>query len=339
MPVQRGEDIIIGVGLEDPSNRGTKVAPQVFIPGRVPTKLAVVMNKKLVKETRGSKLASAGSEAVMKHAAGDLEFNLRVKSIPYILKSLLGKLESAPKDGDAAVGVHTATVLPENPQHPALTAAVHQPQLTDYSYPLALISALGIKLVPDDLVVATVGIIAKDEVAEDDAFEPTFDENDVYFRHQDVTIKIAENAASLDAGDTLLVKELTLNLANGARVDQNVSEFNPGNVIATTMSPTGSFKLDMDDEELRDVYVGGENRAIRITMVRSDITIGSASHPKITITLPVCTIEKWSPDRPIDEVVRQGIDFTVHANPDGEPVTIVVENDQADYLSAAEEES
>ena len=45
MAYLRGEDINIGVGMENPSNRGTIVAPQVWIPGRTPTGIVPIIEK------------------------------------------------------------------------------------------------------------------------------------------------------------------------------------------------------------------------------------------------------------------------------------------------------
>ena len=56
MPYQRGEDINIGVGMENPAARGNIVNPQAWIPGRTPTGIAPVVEKVLLKETRATSI-------------------------------------------------------------------------------------------------------------------------------------------------------------------------------------------------------------------------------------------------------------------------------------------
>jgi len=308
--LQRGEEVIIGLGVEE--TRGTAVAPQVFIPGRTPTGIAPVVEKVAMKETRGSKIASHAIEITQKRAEGDLEFNVRSNSIGYILKSLFGSLESAPVGGQSGVYTHTINVLESNPEHPSLTLALSQPQVQDYKYKLAVVSALSLDITPDDLIVGTASFIASNEEEATPDYEPAFSDDDVLFRHQDIAIKLADTEAGLGAATALKVKNFKLDLPNGARVDQNVSELNPGNILASTFEMKGSFELDLESTDLHDAYFGGDYQALQITIERTDVTIGSTAHPKLVITFPKISIDKWTPNRPIDDVVREQIDFVIH---------------------------
>lgn len=317
----------MGVGLEE--TRGTGVAPQAWIPGRTPTGVVPVVEKVPLKETRGSKIASHSAEIVQKRAEGDLEFNVRAQSIGYILASLLGSVSSQAKSApNAAVYDHTFSVLPNDPEHPSLSLALSQPNGQDYRYMLALVSALSIELTPDDLVRATASFIAKgEEEPGGGAYDPEFPSADAFFRHQDITIKMADNVAGLAGASAFKVKSMKIDIPNGARVDQNVSELNPGNVYATTFDPKVSFELDYQDEDLHDAYTGGEYFALQITMERSDITIGSNQHPKLVFTFPRCSISKWTPNRPIEDIVRESIEAMVHySDSDAKAISVVLSN-------------
>lgn len=326
-----GESVNVGVGVEN--TRGTGVAPQIWIPGRTPSGINIVMDKTLVKETRRTRITSEGSEAVMKRAEGDLEFNVRNNSIGYLIKSLLGTVESAPASGESAVYEHEFTIDKDDPQNPSLTVALSQPNQQDYEYPLMVVSSLELRTPVDDLVNATVNMIAQKESEHAD-YTVEFPENDYYFRNYEVTIKIADTLAGLDAADAMKVKEFTLSIANNARPNQNIGDLNPDDVIGLLVEITGSMTLDYVDKDMHDIYEAGTYKAMRIEMVRDDVTIGYAENPRMTIDLAKVSFESYENDRPIDDIVMENIGFQAHYDVDDvEPITVTLINETADYIA------
>jgi len=445
MPYLRGEDINIGVGMENPAARRTIVPPQRWIPGRTPTDIEPEIVKVEIKETRASGVDTQGSEIIQKGAVGGLEFNVRSESIGYVLKSWLGKVTSSDAviDGGEVglVWVHKFEILPQNPEHPSLSLGLSQPNTQDYEYGLALVKTLEIRTPVDDLVNATAGFVAAKEVEKAGTpFNPTFVSTDVRFRHQDVKIKFADTGgnwatikANLDAAAALSLKEFSITGDNGSRVNQNIGELVPGNVLALLQSLASTLKADFidnldqtiggtgdiysvpttiaegatarqtftptkkyqtkvtfnigtlgtgdwtivvhtaanvlvasetiankdlstgyvtailpwewtagtyhvhiistvadgevvtnDNEDLeaaimnfyykseRELYTGGDYKAMRVEMERTDLTIGAASHPKIVIDFPKISFEGWTSDRPLDEIVTEGVGVKIH---------------------------
>jgi len=469
MPYLRGEDINIGVGMEDPAARGTIVAPQAWIPGRTPTDIKPEIVKVEMKETRASGVDTQGSEIVQKGVTGGLEFNVRCNSIGYLLKSWLGECTTGTVLGGGVCWPHTFEVLPQNPEHPSLSLGLSQPNSQDYEYGLAIVKTLEIRTPVDDLVNATVGFIAaKEEPKAGAAFNPSFESNDYIFRHQDVTIKMVDAAASwadtktaLDGAAALSLKEFSISGDNGARFNQNIGELVPGNVLALlqslkitlkadfidnldqtiggigattpysvgttivetathkqTFTPTkkyqtkvvfkvldkgtgdwtivvhdnadnlvasetiknadiavgyntailpwtwaagdyhihiissvadGTVDTDVDNDlegavmsfyykSERELYTGGNYKAMRIEMKRDDIKIATdeTQRPTLTINLPKVSFEGWTPDRPLDDIVTEGVDIKVHYD-EGDPakaIEIILINEEEDYLKA-----
>lgn len=329
--ILRGEDCIVGIGVE--GVRGTAVAPQMWVPARTPSGIAPVIDKVAIKETRGTKVASHASEPVQERAEGDLEFNIRANSIGFILSSLFGKKTSGPKAGQSGVYEHLFEIKPEDPEHQSLTLALSQP-LQDYRYRLAVATMLSIDLTPGELVKGVANLIAAEEQEKaGDPYIPAFDdETDPLFRHHDVTIKLAADVAGLAAAQAFAVKSLKTELPNGGRADQNVGELNISNVLATVFDMKGSFELDLENTDLHDAFIDNDYFALEISMSRSDITIGTTSHPTLAITFPRISIANWKPNRPIDDVVREQIDFMVHYDADeAEAVNLLLTNTRADY--------
>lgn len=332
---QRGEDIIIGAAVE--GTRGTYAAPQIYIKGRTPAGISVALEKVPIKETTGSKIATQGSEIVQKRAEGDFEFNIRVESFVFFLLSLLGDIESEAVVGQAGAYDHTLSVLPNDPEHPSLSFHLVQPANKDYKYPLGMIPGVEMKITPSDLAMATANMMAASEVEGVGHLTPSFQDRDYYFRHQDFSLKIADDVAGLAAATAIKPKEHNLAIGNGGRPDQNVSELNPGNMIALALEPKGSMVLDLKDETYHDIFEAGSYKAMQVVLERADITIGSSTHPKITITLPKVSFETYAPDRPIDEVVQEKIEFMAHFDSDeAKAIEVVVRNERANYNPADE---
>lgn len=330
MSLLKGSDLTIGVGMENPSARGTFVDPQVFIPGRTPSGINVEVTKTLLKETKPGGIKSQGSVVVQRKAVGDLEFNLRSETIGYLLKSLLGS--STPSVVSGSIKDHLFEVDPEDPQYPTLSLALAQAgSFQDYGYQNALVNMLSFSVPIDDLANNKVGFIATDE-SEKSAFTPTYSDTDYFFRPQDVSFKIADDVSGLAAATPVPLKELSLDIKNNGRAQQHIGSLTPTDNIALALEITGSLKLDYQDDTYHDLYKDGTYKAMRITFVRSDIDLGTSHYPTITITLAKVSFEASKPDRPLDDIVKDGLDFTAHYDDDEEEaINVVVRNTVTDY--------
>jgi len=327
----RGEDINIGFGVENPAARLTKVAPQAFIPGRTPTGVDVDVTKVLMKETKGTGISTKGSEIVQRKASGSLEFNVRSESIGYLLKSLLGK--STPTVVLASVINHKFEVLDSDPQFPTLTMALSQRgSFQDYSYKGAMVSKLEIKTPVDDLVNAKADFFAADETKES-AYSFSTNDTDYLFRPQDITVKVAADVAGLAAGVELKLKALSLVISNNSKPQQTIGSLIPTDAIAGLIEVSGEMEIDYEDDTYHEMFKTGAYKALEITIERSDIDYDMANnHPKMVITLPKISIEKSTPQRPMDDVVRDKLGFNAHySDDDSEAIEINLQNTVTDY--------
>lgn len=330
MAYLKGEDINIGFARE--TTRGTTEAPTQWLPARAPSGIRQIVEKAPIRETRGSGIGSQGSVVVQKRAEGEVEFNVRNNTIGFILLSLLGKVTTS----NPVTGVysHLFEVLTGNPQFPTLTTGLSQNGAQDYKYARTLVTALEIRTPVNDLVNATAQLLAAEESTQSD-YTPSFSSADHYFRHYDVTIKIASLVGGLAAASATKVKEFSLSIVNNGRVNQNVSELNPGDVLAVLHEITGSLKIDYQGETQHDWYADGSYKAMSITLSRSDVDIdatGGTVAPSITIVLPKVSIESLTPDRPIDDITSEDVEFTAHFDSvTSKAIDITVVNNTANY--------
>lgn len=324
----KGEDINLGVGVE--TTRGTAVAPTRWVAGRTPAGVAVQVEKVQIKETKGSGMNSQGSEIIKSMASGDLEFNVRSNSIGYFLLPLLGKVTTA---AEGSGYKHTFEVLTGNAQYPTLTLALSQLGQQDYQYKQSLVTALELKTPVNDLVNAKASFISVKETAVPD-YTPTFSDDDKYFRHYDVTIKTASNVAGLATATPVKLKEFSLSIKNGGKVHQNISELYPGDVLASAIDISGAFKKDYDGEATHDAYTSNTAQALEINLQRQDIEISTGVYPTIKITLPKITYTKWTPERPLDNIVSESVNFIAHfSDDDAYGIKVEVTNTVSSYNS------
>lgn len=252
--------------------------------------------------------------------------------IGYLLKSLLGKVTTSTVYG--TVKSHLIEVLQNDPQFPSISLGLSQPGSQDYGYNGALVKSLEIRTPVDDLVNATIEFEARDE-AEHATYTPAYVSTDYIFRPQDIEIKFATNLAGLGAADAVSLKELSLKIINNARAQQNIGSLTPTDYIANLIDIAGSIVLDYEDVTYHDIYKAGTYKAMQIKLVRSDIDLGGGYNPSIIVQLAKVSFETANPDRPLDDIVRDGFDIVAHySDDDDEAINIVVQNTVADYLKA-----
>lgn len=329
MAYLKGEDINLGIARE--TVRGTPEDPSTFIPARVPAGIRQIVDKVQIRETKGTGMVSQGSAMVMKRSEGDLEFNVRNQTIGFFLLSLLGKVTTS---AAGAAYSHLFEILTGNPQYPTLTLALAQLGQQDYEYKKAICTALEIRTPVDDLVNATASFVGVGEATHAD-YTVAFPSTDYYFRHYDVTIKIATDVAGLSGASALSVKEFNIKIANNGRVNQNVGELTPGDVLALMLEVNGSLSIDYSGETYHDIYAAEAYRAMSITLARTDIDIdsgGGTVNPTLEIVLPKVSFTNLTPDRPIDDIVTDGIDFMAHHDDTlGYGIRVTAKNNLANY--------
>ena len=331
MAYTMGEKINLGLGLQEVGDVENAVEPQIWIPGRAPTTLRPEVDKTLIRETRATRANSQGSVITSQRGVGNIEFNFRVISIGYILYNLLGKCESESL-GDG-VYKHTFTINQDDVFFNLLTAALSRPGGQDYTYPGTQGGNLTIRTPQDDLLNATLDFGAiKRETASD--YTVDFDENDHYFRNHDVEIKIADTIEDLAGATAADLNSLEQAINNNRDFRQGLGRRHPRKMYTKLFEITGRMELDREDENYEDIFYNNESKAMRVTYTRDDKDIGGGKNPKIQITYPLITFSGFEPNRPLDDVEQQTIDYTAHADNEGNQFEIVIENTQPSYEPA-----
>lgn len=324
-----GENVTMGVAKE--AVRGTAVAPTDFVPARTASDVVKMVEKTMVKESRASKFGTYGTEITHSRGEGELEFNLKNRTIGYFLLSLLGSVSSALKGGESAVYNHTFSILATSPANPTLALALSQQGFQHYEYNGVLITKLDIEAKLDDVVTAKVGFISKDE-AEHADYTPAFNSNDYLFRNHDFKVKLATSLGGLTGATALPLKEFKFSMANNGKPNHVVNAITPDDVLSGINEIGGSMKIDFTGKTFYDYYKNNTPLYMEISAVNTGQTIGTSSNPSMVITLYKVSLTSYKADRPIDDIVSESIQFDAHySTADSKAVQVVLTNEKATY--------
>lgn len=332
MPITRGESYALGVGVENPAARGTFVAAQDYIRTREPANVALVTEKVVISETTKSGLASQGEVIVSRQVEGDAAFNMRFRTIGYLLRSLLGGLSSAVEAGETVVYRHTIT-LDTAILQPSLSFSQGRGALQHKAINGAVVTKLSLAFSLSDVINGAFSLLGRNEV--DNAnFTDAYAADDRLAPHQMITLKQAVNVAGLGAATGVCITEGSFELDRESRAKQCISSLNPVDFLAKLLTATGSFKLEKDNDVFKDFADLNTSRALQFSIVNTEAPIGVASFPTLTITFPNVTF-KTSEDRPLDDVVSDTVEFMAHYDTtEAAGITVSLVNEKANYLHA-----
>lgn len=332
MSYTRGESFALGVGVENPASRGTFVTAQDYIKTREPANFQTEVEKVAIRETKETGFASQGEIITAKRVVGDANFNMRYRTIGYLLKSLLGNCNSALEAGETVVYRHTFTLNTDILQ-PTLSFSQGRGGLQHKAINGAVVSKLNLAFALNDVINGAFSILGRSEVNNAD-FTEAYASTDYLAPHQMLTLKHATNIAGLAGATGLCITEGNFELDRGSRSKDCVSSLTPVDFIAKLLEAKGSFKLEKLDDTFKDYAEANTVRALQFSIVNTEQLIGVASYPTLTITLPNVTF-KTSEDRPLDDVVSDNVDFMAHYDDtEATGITISLVNEKANYNHA-----
>jgi len=298
------------VGLARETNRGTaETSAKFWIP-----KTSVDFNEVSVKTIEDSGLGvidgRAGAEVVKKMAEGPLGGIVYDRSF-----------------GLSSVYLHKFTRLNSN-KHPSLTIFYKDENL-DEKYALAMLNELTINMVLEDYIRYTAGFMSKISAA--NTSTPSYSaENPFLATH--ATVKFAASTAALATASATAVRAINLTISKNVEDLQNLGSDEPSDIVNKQFTVSGDLELLFDDDTFRDYDIDNTKMACLIKIENDDVTLGTASHPKIEITLAPMTFRDWGKSSGQDDVVTQTVAFDGNFNlTDTKTISVDLVNTESTY--------
>ena len=262
---------------------------------------------------------------------GEVKALIGDKHFPLLLTSLLGTVNTSDNpDSNVAVKDHAITVG-QTAQHPSLTTFLDDPLgAVDYKHANTMIEELTIKFELGKILEYSIKIKGKKGASA--TLTPSIvAENNFMPKH--VAFKLATNLAGLDAASAVSIKSMTLKISSKLHDDDVLGSDEPADFLNTALSVEGDIEAVWQNEtDFKQAALAGTAKAMRIDLNNSDVTIGAAAHPQITIDLAKVIFTGLTKAVKIDDVVMQTLGFKGHySTGDAKMLTIKATNTQASY--------
>jgi chorismate mutase len=323
MTTEIGRLINVGIGRE--TARGTAQASATFWIPKVDfdfnPRADVVVNES------GLGVIDGRSDAKVVEKVGEGSFGGIVydKNFGLLLAACLGTWSTGVVTDSAYT--HTFTRLNTN-QHPALTI-FHKDQNLDEKFALAMLNQLTINCALKDFVRYTAGFLSK--VGSDTSSTPSYTaENEFLASH--VTVKFAATTAALATASATAVRAVNLTINKNVEDLMNLGAVEPSDIVNKALTVSGDLELVFDDDTVRDYVTNGTKKAALITINNTDVLIGTASRPKLEITLAPMSFRDWGRGAGQNDVVTQTVAFDGNFGlTDSKTLSIALTNAQTSY--------
>ncbi len=322
---------LIGVGVGKESTRGAAAAPAFFLPL---TEFDFDdKNEVIAREGRKSVLEmSQGGDVVKKWSEGSMSGNLYSKGIGLILLSALGKITTA-VNGDASGNVYDHTFAVENVTNPnihqSLTVSLEDNEAGDKEFTNAVVSSFELAAEEGSYITWTAGFMGNTEAA---ATETASFPTETVFRPQDMTFKLATLSGGLGAAPNVGIKTLNLSIEKNVEANYNLGSTSPSEFFNKQITATLEVELIHVDDTYRDLWKAGTTNAFQINILNTDVTIGTAENPGLTITCYQGQIMEWTKNQGNDDVVTETLSIRLdYSIPDSKSIDMVLTNLTVSY--------
>ena len=222
---------------------------------------------------------------------------------------------------------HSFTRLNTN-QHPALTI-FNKDQNVDEKYALAMLNQLTINCVLKDFVKFSAGFLSK--VGASTSSTPSYtSENPFLATH--VTVKFADTVAALGTAVATPVRAVNLTINKNVEDWQNLGSIEPTDIVNKSLGVSGDMELIYDAVTQRDYVLNGTKKACLITINNTDVLIGTASRPKLEITLAPMSFKDWGRGAGQNDITTQTVAFDGNFGiSDSKTISVQLINAQTSY--------
>lgn len=290
----------VGIALE--GARGAGATPTYWIP-RGALSFQERVDKVISEMGVGSIAQHLTSVKSDEYSEGTLEAEIRSDFFGVLLQALFGTASSGNQEGDAYK--HTFTLQDDN-LHDSLAIGKIDP-IGQLMFKLVMLKNLTININPGEIVNFSADFESKypDGWSGMSSTYPTVHR----FRGRDLSFKVAANSAALGAASAISLKSLTLNFEKDLTRDNVCGTMGPENIFNTVFRITMEATLNYTDRTYRNYLLNNQQKAVRVELVNSDVTIGTVTNPTFRIDFPKVGFETWERDASLDDITSETLNL------------------------------
>lgn len=278
----------------------------------------------VIEASQGEDITRQWAEVTYKAPIGDKHFAL-------ILLGMLGTLSTGDNaDSDASIKDHTITIA-QSAQHQAISLFKNDPLAAqDYKHAMGCIESLEINYEQGKYLEYTVTFKAKKGAT---ATLTPSNTTENRFLPQHVVFKMASAQSGLTAASATVIKSLKLKMESNLEPDWVLGSIAPADFLNKQIAISGELEAIWDSEStLKTPTLAGTKKALRLDMINTDVTIGSAANPQVRIDLHKCVFSEHSTPVKLHDIMIESAQFNAHYDTtDSKMITCVVTNAVASY--------
>lgn len=263
--------------------------------------------------------------------AGGIGSKIFDKNVGDLLLMAFGQAPvSTSVSGDVTVKDHVFTLLNNN-SHASYTIHTVEGDVTQDSYPGAILDELTLDVVTDDYAKLSASFMSRKRVAPSPTLVPAYtEENEFLPVHASFAVGTYGTAFSaLPVVADVTEAHLTISKNPTKRPTIGSDNTDPRN---TVLEANLEIKLYYAISTFRAYRDNQTKLAGRLKIENSDVTIGTLSKPTLTIDIPYLRVQDWDADYSSDDLVQQTINCPVLLDlTTGTFLSATVRNLQASY--------
>lgn len=314
------------VGIAHETTRGTYRAAQFWLP-----KVAGEIDDQIIYVTDESSVASItdadNQQVVNTYSKGSIEGLVNETTMGVWILSTLGtETSQSAHAGETVVYDHVFNVA-ETATHESFSLAVSGPnESAGLAYTRGMVDALELNMEVGKYISYKVDFRADKNAAQ--TTTPAFATTEYYFRPQDGVVKFATTQSGLTAASAITLRKCTLSISKNIEEDWTIGALPASDRVNKQFAIEGSLELVYNDRTYIDtIMIGDLAKAMRISMVNTAVTIGSATNPTLQIDLYKVKLQEVARKIDNNEIVTQTIKFKAfYSLVDSKIVTITLVN-------------
>lgn len=330
MPYIIGSQKNIGIAKE--ATRGTAESTVDFWIPKAELSIEDTVDLAVDESTVGVIEDAIDRQVIAKAAEGDVSGSIHTDFMGLLLLNALGSVSTTADSPEAGVHTHDFSVS-QSVSHPSLTLFYADGE-QDYKHALGMLSSIEFTFPLDGY--ATFSAAFRSKAGATASLTPSYAANDrIAFLPQHITFKTATNKAGLDAASAINIKNFSFTIEKNVEDDRALGSLDQVDINNKQMSVEGTIEITFDGttaQAFKTDMLAGTNKAMRISAVNSDVTIGSSSNPTMVFDFNKVSFGEFSRSGANGDIVTASIPFkALYSKTDGEMITAQVINDTASY--------
>lgn len=261
-------------------------------------------------------------------ADGSLNGKITDVTIGYILANIFGSNSAALHSAETTVWDNTFTVAATPP---SLTIARKNP-VRARRFALATLTDLEIDIKQNDWVQFTATFTSKSGATSSETVAYAAEHE---FTSKHVVLKLAANLAGLSGATAPQIKSIKMKLSRKAERFTPLGTIDPISFDPDSWGATGTIVMRYTDGTWEDIAYANTAQAMSISIVNTDVTIGSAASPGLVFTAPKVRLSPITLDNKLDQILSQTFNFTCEIDSvAGYMLKAVLTNTQNGYAHA-----